>query len=473
MDGLTPFSYQNFQASKTPPTDAARAYSLCRETHNLLSHRHQHQHPVTPAPTPAATQLRGRPCAADDANARLARPAPLLLSTRGRLLPPPLPRRVLSRRLRATSPAAYRALAIMSVAYEPRSFMHEGAYPSLGEEHDEDHGVDQRYTDSEVAAHLSHYTADAALLEDDRIGDDRIGDERGIMVGDDECTVQDSAPLDLDAKFPSPIPDALHAPLLPTDPISACKEPSPATGSPASMRIKTIAKPDRDVVKQADGKFHCPLEDCKEDVRTFSRKCEWNKHMDKHERPYRCPAAGCENLPGFTYSGGLLRHEREVHGKHGGPKNTVNCPHPNCKRHTGKGFSRQENLNEHLRRVHTNSEGGGITPPPPPPPPPQLPVAAAAAAVVTAADWVTTPEDNESEKSGTKRKRRWSGQSDEIAELRGEIKRAREANEKLRAELEQQSQHSLAMMAQIAELQDALRDGLGQNSLGAPTAQMM
>ncbi|KAG5988490.1 hypothetical protein E4U52_006539 [Claviceps spartinae] len=472
MDGLTPFSYQNFQASKTPPTDAARAYSLRRETHNLLSHRHQHQHPATPAPTSAATQLRGRPCAADDANAHLARPAPPLLSLRGRLLPPPLPRRVLSRRLRATSPAAYRALAIMSVAYEPRSFMHEGAYPPLGEEHDEVNGVDQRYTDSEVAAHLSHYTAGAALLEDDRIGDDRIGDERGIMVGDDECAVQDSAPLDLDTKFPSPIPDALHAPLLPTDPIPESKEPSPGTGSPVSMRIKTIAKPDRDVVKQADGKFHCPLEDCKEDVRTFSRKCEWNKHMDKHERPYRCPAAGCENLPGFTYSGGLLRHEREVHGKHGGPKNTVNCPHPNCKRHTGKGFSRQENLNEHLRRVHTNSEGGGITPPPPPPPP-QLPVAAAAAAVVTAADWATTPEDNESEKSGTKRKRRWSGQSDEIAELRGEIKRAREANEKLRAELEQQSQHSLAMMAQIAELQDALRDGLGQNSLGAPTAQMM
>ncbi|KAG5982533.1 hypothetical protein E4U55_001753 [Claviceps digitariae] len=212
--------------------------------------------------------------------------------------------------------------------------------------------------------------------------------------------------------------------------------------------------------------------------------------MDKHERPYRCPAAGCENLPGFTYSGGLLRHEREVHGKHGGPKNTVNCPHPNCKRHTGKGFSRQENLNEHLRRVHTNGESGGATPPPPPPPlPPAAPAAsvapavapaiapavavAAAAAAATAADWVTSPEDNESIKSGTKRKRRSSGQSDEIAELREEIKRAREANEKLRAELEQQSQHSLAMMAQIAELQDALREGLGQNSLGAPTAQMM
>jgi hypothetical protein len=146
--------------------------------------------------------------------------------------------------------------------------------------------------------------------------------------------------------------------------------------------------------------------------------------MDKHERPYRCPADGCENLPGFTYSGGLLRHEREVHGKHGGPKKTVNCPHPNCKRHTGKGFS---------------------------------------------------PDDDESERSGMKRKRRSSTvqASGELTELRDEIKRVREENEKLRAEMQQQSQHSLAMMAQIAELQDALRHGISPHPLGAPTAQMI
>lgn len=174
--------------------------------------------------------------------------------------------------------------------------------------------------------------------------------------------------------------------------------------------------------------------------------------MDKHERPYRCPADGCENLPGFTYSGGLLRHEREVHGKHGGPKNTVNCPHPNCKRHTGKGFSRQENLNEHLRRVHTNMEGG------------TSPGDIAA----------PSPEDNESERAGMKRKRRSSGQgAEELLELREEIKRVREENEKLKVDIEQQSQHSLAMMAQIADLQDALRHGLGTHTLGAPTAQMI
>lgn len=89
--------------------------------------------------------------------------------------------------------------------------------------------------------------------------------------------------------------------------------------------------------------------------RTEANLPVYRKHMDKHDRPYKCPAEGCEKLPGFTYSGGLLRHEREVHNKHGGPRKQLNCPHQNCKRHTGKGFSRQENLNEHLRRVHTDT----------------------------------------------------------------------------------------------------------------------
>lgn len=77
--------------------------------------------------------------------------------------------------------------------------------------------------------------------------------------------------------------------------------------------------------------------------------------MDKHERPYKCLAVGCENINGFTYSGGLLRHEREVHRKHGGPKNPLYCPHKGCKRHKNSSFARLENLNEHLRRCHTSS----------------------------------------------------------------------------------------------------------------------
>lgn len=181
--------------------------------------------------------------------------------------------------------------------------------------------------------------------------------------------------------------------------------------------------------------------------------------MDKHERPYRCLVEGCENLPGFTYSGGLLRHEREVHGKHGGPRKTVNCPHPTCKRHTGKGFSRQENLNEHLRRVHTNPDGE--TPP---------------------AEGAASPGDNESEKSGAKRKRLSTGEAqvqfshmhnatDEVTQLRDEIKLVRDENQKLKSEMEQQNAHAMAMMTQIAELQEALRHGIGHSI--APTAQMI
>lgn len=180
--------------------------------------------------------------------------------------------------------------------------------------------------------------------------------------------------------------------------------------------------------------------------------------MDKHERPYRCLAEGCEKLPGFTYSGGLLRHEREVHGKHGGPKNTVNCPHPNCKRHTGKGFSRQENLNEHLRRVHT----GDVSTP-------------------AADDVISSDGDLDMDRVGAKRKRSRKDSSSDVGDLLEEVKRVRLENEELREQLDRQSQHSLAMMAQIAELQEALRvSGLDPANLtvdtsgmSAPTAAMM
>ena len=84
--------------------------------------------------------------------------------------------------------------------------------------------------------------------------------------------------------------------------------------------------------------------------------------MDKHERPYRCEDPQCEKLQGFTYSGGLLRHEREVHQKHGGPKERLFCPHKTCKRNSDRGFTRKENLNEHVRRVHDKNSQAQVKP---------------------------------------------------------------------------------------------------------------
>jgi hypothetical protein len=110
--------------------------------------------------------------------------------------------------------------------------------------------------------------------------------------------------------------------------------------------------------------------------------------MDKHDRLYRCSQPECSNLNGFTYSGGLLRHEREVHfklggpeahrcnehecsnlpgfvsasvllrhtrevhSKRGGPKEILRCPIDECKRHVGKAFSRMDGLVKHLAAIH-------------------------------------------------------------------------------------------------------------------------
>ncbi|KAF2238059.1 hypothetical protein EV356DRAFT_335342 [Viridothelium virens] len=124
-----------------------------------------------------------------------------------------------------------------------------------------------------------------------------------------------------------------------------------------SYRLPRIVPPRREgePPKNANGKLIC-IVDTRCDHLTFERKCEWSKHMDKHDRPYKCSYPQCSKLQGFTYSGGLLRHEREVHKKHGGPRESLMCPYKDCKRSTGAGFTRKENLNEHLRRVHRRAE---------------------------------------------------------------------------------------------------------------------
>jgi hypothetical protein len=194
--------------------------------------------------------------------------------------------------------------------------------------------------------------------------------------------------------------------------------------------------------------------------------------MDKHDRPYKCPAEGCEKLPGFTYSGGLLRHEREVHGKHGGPKNPLNCPHAFCKRHRGKGFSRLENLNEHLRRVHTSNHGAAasgdegheghddnvsmIDDDPlaalamPTMLPAMLPALPAAPTVMV----------------GEKRK------LDDDDDLRGEVKRLKEDKDLLNQQLEAQNRQSIAMMAEMRSMEATIRE-LRSQMANLPTDSLL
>jgi hypothetical protein len=74
--------------------------------------------------------------------------------------------------------------------------------------------------------------------------------------------------------------------------------------------------------------------------------------MDKHDRPYKCHEPGCDKVQGFTYSGGLLRHQREVHKKNKSSGRDLYCQYPTCNRSNSQPFTRKENLIEHIRRRH-------------------------------------------------------------------------------------------------------------------------
>ncbi|KAJ5480241.1 hypothetical protein N7530_005750 [Penicillium desertorum] len=65
----------------------------------------------------------------------------------------------------------------------------------------------------------------------------------------------------------------------------------------------------RDPPKNSEGQIFCDHPECHSAPPTFRRPCEWNKHMDKHDRPYKCYEPNCDKIQGFTYSGGLLRHQ--------------------------------------------------------------------------------------------------------------------------------------------------------------------
>jgi hypothetical protein len=87
--------------------------------------------------------------------------------------------------------------------------------------------------------------------------------------------------------------------------------------------------------------------------------CASRKHMDKHERPYICTVDGCDHLQGFTTKGDLSRHQRIVHKLDSGQGGLFFCNEPNCARGPSggpnAGFSRNDNLADHIRRRHGQS----------------------------------------------------------------------------------------------------------------------
>jgi hypothetical protein len=84
------------------------------------------------------------------------------------------------------------------------------------------------------------------------------------------------------------------------------------------------------------------------------------KHMDRHNRPYKCDTEGCKVKQGFTNSFSLTRHQREVH--QASIAKRVFCPVLNCRRSAGSGFTRKQNRDEHVRRLHILEVDGRMSP---------------------------------------------------------------------------------------------------------------
>ncbi|TLS28995.1 hypothetical protein PpBr36_00346 [Pyricularia pennisetigena] len=106
---------------------------------------------------------------------------------------------------------------------------------------------------------------------------------------------------------------------------------------------------------RADGLYHCPLEgqeNCNHKPEKL--KCNYDKFVDSHLRPYRCKQEACENLQ-FSSTACLLRHEREAHGMHGHGAKPYLCTYEGCDRaQPGNGFPRHWNLKDHMKRVHND-----------------------------------------------------------------------------------------------------------------------
>ncbi|KAI9812857.1 MAG: hypothetical protein M1827_004375 [Pycnora praestabilis] len=118
-----------------------------------------------------------------------------------------------------------------------------------------------------------------------------------------------------------------------------------------------------------DGMYHCPFEGQEGCAHKSTKlKCNYDKHVDSHLRPYRCRITTCIESR-FSSTACLLRHEREAHGMHGHGAKPHLCTYEDCDRSVpGNGFPRRWNLYDHMKRVHdytgAPSSNGSTSPTP-------------------------------------------------------------------------------------------------------------
>lgn len=131
---------------------------------------------------------------------------------------------------------------VMSVVYEPRQFHSSDGYPVITGLDGQDDGAapDATYGDDNDVTDLAAYTPNTQPL---------LSPEPHLEI--------------------VPVSVAPQAPVaLPT--------PKEESDTRIPQRAKAIPKPEREISKNARGKYECTWQACSESVREFNRKCEWS-----------------------------------------------------------------------------------------------------------------------------------------------------------------------------------------------------
>lgn len=84
--------------------------------------------------------------------------------------------------------------------------------------------------------------------------------------------------------------------------------------TPLLQHTPNISKQEQNPPRNADDELICTDPACTN--KTFRRHCDWQTHVNKHRRPFRCSIEGCpRESSGFATKGVLDRHMIRIHQK--------------------------------------------------------------------------------------------------------------------------------------------------------------
>ncbi|KAF3284313.1 hypothetical protein TWF970_011532 [Orbilia oligospora] len=90
--------------------------------------------------------------------------------------------------------------------------------------------------------------------------------------------------------------------------------------TPASLSSPGSIDPGLDLERRGTGNYVCRLEwQCRkggvvdEELVVFKRNSDYRRHMNKHDKPYKCDIPGCKNTAGFSRLDQLNRHKVQIH----------------------------------------------------------------------------------------------------------------------------------------------------------------